>query len=339
MLERILGNIYISSFEPIEAKVDFKVEFGISHIVSVISGSVPSYLSQNYKHYLIDITDESTTNLLEHLDNAINFIDDALSTSSEKYDLEPADLMGAVLVHCAQGQSRSVAVVIAYLMYKHALTYKQAFYAVKRKITDAEPNPGFVKQLRLFNEMGCKVDKENHTYKEFVVRSSLEQDPTGVALRRSGYWQRKKDANDTDVSQGEKPAQDSDDQKCSETVAPFNLRCKRCTMVLARNLDVLTHEIPEAESRQAYFFRTNPNSRTVISSVDASKKCSHYFMNEPVAWMEPELNKQEMEGKLACPKCNAKVGGYSWKGSRCSCGKWIIPALHLQSAKVDLMSV
>ena len=51
--------------------------------------------------------------------------------------------------------------------------------------------------------------------------------------------------------------------------------------------------------------------------------------------MKQELDKAEMEGKFLCPKCSSKVGGYSWRGSRCSCGKWMVPAIHLQEAKVD----
>ncbi|CAI4383767.1 BAF_collapsed_G0031230.mRNA.1.CDS.1 [Saccharomyces cerevisiae] len=52
--------------------------------------------------------------------------------------------------------------------------------------------------------------------------------------------------------------------------------------------------------------------------------------------MQPELQgKQELEGKFSCPGCSSKVGGYNWKGSRCSCGKWVIPAIHLQTSKVD----
>ena len=50
--------------------------------------------------------------------------------------------------------------------------------------------------------------------------------------------------------------------------------------------------------------------------------------------MKQELDKAEMEGKFCAP--NAPLGwGYSWRGSRCSCGKWMVPAIHLQEAKVD----
>lgn len=58
---------------------------------------------------------------------------------------------------------------------------------------------------------------------------------------------------------------------------------------------------------------------------------------EPLDWMKDELEKTEIEGRFNCPndKCGAKIGGYDWRGSRCSCGKWVIPGIHLQIARVD----
>lgn len=338
MATRILGNIYLSSFEPIKDGINLNSEYGITHVVSVVSGSIPDYILQEYSHLQIDITDEPTEDLLAHLNNAIAFIENALDGKQEKSE-ESKSSTGAVLVHCAQGESRSVAVIIAFLMYKHNLTYKQALYAVKRKSASAEPNAGFVKQLQLFADMGCKVDMSSPLYREFFVENSLALDPSGASLLQSGYWKMKKhdqESNCDEASQ-DKASEVVSHDSSSQNGASYNLRCKRCRTVLAKNSDVESHEIPDSESRQAQFIRTVPNSRRIISSIDAAKTCSHYFMGEPMSWMETELNKQELEGKFACPKCEAKVGGYSWKGSRCSCGKWMVPAIHLQSAKIDLM--
>ena len=116
------------------------------------------------------------------------------------------------------------------------------------------------------------------------------------------------------------------------------LRCKRCRQVLALSSQIETHEPPEADSRQAQFIKTAPNSRRIIDVKPASPSCSHYFLTEPLNWMKDELQgKGELDGKFQCPKCNSKVGGYSWKGTRCSCGRWMIPALHVQTAKVDFV--
>mmetsp|Transcript_22638 Transcript_22638/g.56800 ORF Transcript_22638/g.56800 Transcript_22638/m.56800 type:complete len:118 (-) Transcript_22638:265-618(-) len=42
------------------------------------------------------------------------------------------------------------------------------------------------------------------------------------------------------------------------------------------------------------------------------------------------------EGKIVCPKCQTKIGGWSWAGSKCSCGTWVCPAFQVLKSKIDL---
>jgi dual specificity phosphatase 12 len=51
--------------------------------------------------------------------------------------------------------------------------------------------------------------------------------------------------------------------------------------------------------------------------------------------MQQTIDAGELEGKLECPKCRAKVGTYAWQGMRCSCGKWVTPSFSLGKSKVD----
>ena len=43
------------------------------------------------------------------------------------------------------------------------------------------------------------------------------------------------------------------------------------------------------------------------------------------------------EGKLTCPKCNAKLGLFRWHGNQCSCGTWVAPAIQIHLSKVDAL--
>lgn len=302
---RILGGVYLSSIEPLNNQEDLKKEYGISDILSVIPGDIKEQYKTAYKWKQIAITDEETTNLLPHLDETFEFIDHAASQGRK------------VLVHCSQGVSRSVAVIMAYLMKKHKLTVEQTLHAVQRKSPEASPNPAFMEQLKLYESMNCKLDLDNETYKEYLKSLSLKIDPTGSALREATM-------NKVFV-----------DPDAAVNKSTYTLRCRKCRQVLATESEIEEHQPPEAESRQSKFIKTAPNSRRIISVEEASNDCSHYFFSEPVNWMRNELEKGEIEGKFQCPKCTTKVGGYSWKGSRCSCGKWMIPALHLQNAKLD----
>jgi len=58
----------------------------------------------------------------------------------------------SILVHCAQGRSRSSTVVVAYMMWKNSVSYEDAICEVQKKRAMAQPNPGFQTQLQAFQE-------------------------------------------------------------------------------------------------------------------------------------------------------------------------------------------
>lgn len=45
-----------------------------------------------------------------------------------------------------------------------------------------------------------------------------------------------------------------------------------------------------------------------------------------------------LSGRLTCPnpKCEANVGKFAWQGLQCSCGKWVVPAIGVARARVDI---
>lgn len=53
-----------------------------------------------------------------------------------------------VLIHCNEGQSRSVTVIIYYLITQHGFTFEEAYDLVKSKKKDIHPNDAFIKALR-----------------------------------------------------------------------------------------------------------------------------------------------------------------------------------------------
>lgn len=301
MLTRILGGIYLSSIEPINQQLDL-TQYNISHVLSVVPGPLPELYLENYQRLQVPITDESLSNIIPYLNKCYDFMIDALGPNKAHER--------SVLVHCAQGESRLVTVVAAFLMKRYGLSRDNAIHAVIRKCPEAMPNDGFLRQLDLFKEMGFEEDNEFPAYRSFVdgLASSDELRERFVAKLSSDHESRP---------------------------LTFFLRCKRCRHTLASSHHVELHDTPDEDSKQSLFIKTAANLRRVISREAASVSCSHHFLAEPTAWMGPEMDKQEMDGKLNCPKCDAKVGAYSWKGSRCSCGKWMTPAIHLQTAKVD----
>uniref|UniRef100_A0A1I8PYL7 Dual specificity protein phosphatase 19 n=1 Tax=Stomoxys calcitrans TaxID=35570 RepID=A0A1I8PYL7_STOCA len=74
----------------------------------------------------------------------------------EAFDfIESARLLeaGRVLVHCNAGVSRSASVVIAYLMRYSDMDFEKAFKHVKSRRECIQPNAGFMRQLREFEQV------------------------------------------------------------------------------------------------------------------------------------------------------------------------------------------
>ncbi|CAD7955646.1 unnamed protein product [Amoebophrya sp. A25] len=74
----------------------------------------------------------------DDLETCLRFIDANLSKGR------------SVLVHCAQGRSRSSAVVVAYLAAKLQISIREALRQVQAKRRMAQPNPNFIDQLQSF---------------------------------------------------------------------------------------------------------------------------------------------------------------------------------------------
>lgn len=330
-ISRILGNIYIGGIQPISEHIPLNAEFGVTHILSVFKFQViPEYLvRKSYTLKNIAIDDDDSSDILQYINESNKFLDQCLFPNEREYDPEKADFKrkpqtGAVFIHCQAGVSRSAAFAIAYLMYRYRLPLKTALHAVRRKRPSAHPNENFMEQLAIYEAMGSNmVDADFQQYKHWRLTNSVKLDPTGAEVLSRDDTFKKNEDKDLDKMSPENLA--------DVTV----VRCKKCRQRLALSTSFIEHEAPSKESLEGHFIRRAAGSRRIIGIQESQSICSHYFV-EPLLWMKEELQgKQELEGKFFCPGCSSKVGGYNWKGSRCSCGKWVVPAIHLRSNKVD----
>ena len=85
------------------------------------------------------VFDTAAADLRAHFDACANFI-------------ERAQFYSSVLVHCHRGQSRSAAMVMAFLMRAQGLNVQSALARCQKVRPAAAPNPSFMKQLREFSE-------------------------------------------------------------------------------------------------------------------------------------------------------------------------------------------
>ncbi|KAF8571155.1 hypothetical protein P879_04086, partial [Paragonimus westermani] len=115
---------------------------GITHIVNV-SDSVPMPFKETteFKYLHLPASDTNQQNLRPAFDSAVAFISEARKSK------------GIVLVHCQAGVSRSVAVVMAYLMFKwRHFNVVRALDFIHSRRPVAEPNLHFIGQLQSFHD-------------------------------------------------------------------------------------------------------------------------------------------------------------------------------------------
>lgn len=111
------------------------------------------YISENFKSVLrIPLRDDDDEDISQYLSIAADFIE---SISEEE----------KILVHCHAGQSRSCALVIAWLIMKRSYTLKDAVTLVQKARPQAAPNAGYM------NSLG-QLEEKIHGKKTIKVRKT-----------------------------------------------------------------------------------------------------------------------------------------------------------------------
>lgn len=69
------------------------------------------------------------------------------------------------------------------------------------------------------------------------------------------------------------------------------------------------------------------------SDYSSARLCSDTIFVEPMSWMSVG---QSESGKINCPKCQSKLGSFSWTmGCQCQCGAKVSPAFYFVPSKID----
>ena len=118
-----------------------------------------------------DIVEE--TNVARSLREACNYLDDARLHSAPTY------------VHCKAGKSRSVTVVLAYLIHANAWTLKVAYAYVAERRKGISPNIGFVAELMQFEEAELGIRQSGGVHGDSGARQG-GTDGSGKGSKGSG---------------------------------------------------------------------------------------------------------------------------------------------------------
>ncbi|KAL3533530.1 hypothetical protein ACH5RR_007051 [Cinchona calisaya] len=262
----------------------------------------------------VPLRDTESEDLLDYLDVCLEFI-------------EQSRKEGSILVHCFAGVSRSAAIITAYLMRSEQLPLEDALESLKQSCEFVCPNDGFLDQLKMFEEMGFKVDHASSIYKRFRLKVLGDSYNRGERIDSSKF------GADPGLSVP-KISSEAESSFKGEAVGttPF-YRCKKCRRVVALQDNVVDHLPGEGETSFEWNKRRSGNRFTKPED----SECSSIFV-EPLSWMTT-VEEGALEGKLLCAKCEARLGYFNWSGIQCSCGSWITPAFQIHKSRVDISTV
>ncbi|CAL8077307.1 unnamed protein product [Calicophoron daubneyi] len=136
-VSKILPFLYLGNARDAQ-DVDLLSRLGVTHIINV-TDSLPIGFANfaKFKYLHLQASDTTHQDLLPAFDGAVSFIEEARKSK------------GTVLVHCLAGVSRSVAIVMAYILYscpKYTVLNALEFVQSRRPV--AGPNLHFMGQLQ-----------------------------------------------------------------------------------------------------------------------------------------------------------------------------------------------
>ncbi|PWN24259.1 hypothetical protein BCV69DRAFT_280149 [Microstroma glucosiphilum] len=165
---------------------------GVTHIVTALKQRLPPppllpcgrrILAEHQRHVSID--DEESEPILVQFPAVNDFLEEVLQerwvegqqgapldeqrSSDGKWGHWETTGEGTVLVHCQAGCSRSVALVVAYIMATRKCSRDAALSMVRARRAQAEPNSGFMEQLSLFEQAGYQVDLRHAPIRRFLM--------------------------------------------------------------------------------------------------------------------------------------------------------------------------
>jgi len=189
-----------------------------------------------------------------------------------------------------------------------------ALALMRREHPGADPNAGFMEQLRLFSSMGCRLNVKEPQY------------------RRHRVTQLARDYANGDGSGGVNAAVNMNADPATAGECQLGaVRCRKCSRLLVLS----EHIIPHEHGAGARAFGVHKQRKGGLDNA-AAVACSSLFV-EPIAWMRDAMHDGSVSGKLSCPKCSGRLGAFNWSGEQCSCGSWVTPAFQLHIGRVDVL--
>ena len=138
------------------------------------------------------------------------------------------------------------------------------------------------------------------------------------------------------------------DKYINDSTPNYFFKCGKCRKNLFTDKQLILFHDNSAKDKYS-------NKRIKNNAVN-TKECTSYFLNMGRIMADDDNNKkienknnakdkfeEKMENKnmkiesgaIKCKKCSYKLGEFFPKGTQCSCGSWVVPAIQIVKSKVD----
>jgi len=129
-----LGSLYTAREEEYLKTLQVNYVLNAAH-------DLENFFPQSFTYCNVAIQDKEASNILQYFTESNQFIENARASGA------------VILVHCRGGVSRSVTLIIAYLLWKYQLPLKKAFHYMKQRKNSVAPNKGFMEQLLKYENL------------------------------------------------------------------------------------------------------------------------------------------------------------------------------------------
>jgi len=133
----VLPNLYISNWG-VAKDVSVHEAMGITHVINC-TPELPFAKKGGQTHMRVPVVDTSEQDIYKHLLPACEFLDQAINISN-----------GTVLVHCKHGQSRSAAIILAFLIFNGTCDNLDSAFEFLRKRRSCIKRGTFQQQVKRF---------------------------------------------------------------------------------------------------------------------------------------------------------------------------------------------
>lgn len=165
----VLPNLFLGNLLSLEDKLFIS---SLSEIINISNKSIPSYIEDlDLKSTSLNILDESDQDISQYFDLTYQIISKNLQENKK------------ILVYCQMGRSRSVTIILNYIMTQGNISYEMAFIRLLYVKSEIGPNKGFIKQLKDYRQK--KIGK-NYSSQLFLDHQDLHELKFNLQQKLSG---------------------------------------------------------------------------------------------------------------------------------------------------------